>query len=734
MRPYLAHISINLKLTLRDRLVLFFNYAFPLAFFFIFAQTFGAARGGAINQVVAMVLIIGVLGNGLFGAGIRAVQDRDQNILRRFKVAPMSPAPMLVASIVTGWLHYLPCAVLVLACSHFFYGMPVPEKWAALLLVLSIGIVAFRSLGLIIASVVNSPQESQIVIQLFYLPMLFLSGATFPASIMPAWLQIVAQFLPASYLFSGMQGILVQKEGLVENWSVVAALAVTLLLALLLSIKLFRWEKEEKIRGSAKLWLVAVLAPFLVLGAYQAYSRENMRKAKILTRDMRRTRSLLIRDVRIFAGDGKVIESGAVLIRNGKITEVYEGKAPDPKELKADAIEGSGKTLLPGLIDVHTHLASPGGMIEKPQEYQIEKAVLRALSAYLYAGVTAIRSAGDPLDMVKLKHTRAAIDSGERLGAELFLCGPMFTTAGGHGTESLRQMPESLRATAEQQMLRLPKTPDEARRMVGDLKKDGVDGIKAILEAGQAKVLFNRLDTTLLGAIVEQAHRDGLPVAVHTGDAADVRDALAAGADAIEHGSARERIPEGLFTSMAQHGTTYDPTLSVWEAFHDLMQGKTDLLDRSLVQQVGPASTIERTKKYLASGRPKQMRDEYEGVQMSSQAAAENLRSAYRSGVPLVTGTDSGIPLLLHGPAVHRELQLWVRAGIPATVALQAATGNAARLLRADQRIGLIRTGYDATLLLVDGNPLQDISATERISDVFFRGERIDRAGLFEQP
>jgi imidazolonepropionase-like amidohydrolase len=81
---------------------------------------------------------------------------------------------------------------------------------------------------------------------------------------------------------------------------------------------------------------------------------------------------------------------------------------------------------------------------------------------------------------------------------------------------------------------------------------------------------------------------------------------------------------------------------------------------------------------------------------------------------------------------VHRELQLWVEAGIAPADALQAATYNAARLLGASNRIGLIRVGYDASLLLVDGNPLQDISATERISMVMFKGERINRADLFE--
>jgi imidazolonepropionase-like amidohydrolase len=88
---------------------------------------------------------------------------------------------------------------------------------------------------------------------------------------------------------------------------------------------------------------------------------------------------------------------------------------------------------------------------------------------------------------------------------------------------------------------------------------------------------------------------------------------------------------------------------------------------------------------------------------------------------------------VIHGPTVQRELELWVQAGIPPAVALQAATYNAARLLRADKQIGSIQQGNDADLLVVDGNPLEDITATERISLVVFKGERVERSELFDQ-
>src|ERR1700680_3702833 len=101
MISYKALTTLDLKLALRQKAVIFFNYLFPLIFFFIFGQAMHAERGAAMTIVIAMVLIIGILGNGLFGAGIRAVQEREANILRRYKVTPISPAPLLLASVVT---------------------------------------------------------------------------------------------------------------------------------------------------------------------------------------------------------------------------------------------------------------------------------------------------------------------------------------------------------------------------------------------------------------------------------------------------------------------------------------------------------------------------------------------------------------------------------------------------------------------------------------------------------
>jgi imidazolonepropionase-like amidohydrolase len=602
----------------------------------------------------------------------------------------------------------------------------VPKELISILIFIGIGVVAFRSIGLIVASVVNSMQESVILIQMIYFAMLFLSGATFPITDMPNWVQTITQFIPASYLVSGLQGILLRNEGLVQNAAAVGALLISTVVATFVSTKIFRWEKEEKIRPAAKLWVLAILAPFFILGGIQAVTKDNVEKAKVSERQTRRDRTRLLRNARIFTGDGRIIESGSVLIKHGKIEEIYEGAPPDAKALNADPIESSGKTILPGLIDVHTHLVAPGGIPDATFNPNNPKYFLGALAAYLYSGVTAVKSVGDPID--KVLEARAMVNSGRRLGSEFFICGPLFTAEGGHGTEYFKQVPANYREQALKQFTRLPNTPEEARKMVDDLKAQHMDGLKAILESGASGANFNRLDVNILKAIADEAHKQNMPLTVHTGNAQDVADALKAGANGIEHGSFRDKISDEIFAQMAKQGVYYDPTLSVAEGSRDLRTHNTYLVNRSLVQQVGPKELLASTLKYLTSNQKPPF-----DFPIDLDIAKENLVRAWKAGVTLVTGSDAGNPLVFHGPTTQREVQLWIEAGIPAPVALQAATANSAKFLGAGDRFGTIRKGLEATLLVVDGNPLLDAKALEAISSVFLKGERVDRSSLFDQ-
>jgi imidazolonepropionase-like amidohydrolase/ABC-type multidrug transport system permease subunit len=731
MQAYLALFKIDMKLAFRARSVLFFNYFFPLMFFFIFGQLFNAGQGDVIYQVVTMVTALGILGNGLYGAGMRAVQERETNVLRRYKVTPISPLPLLVASMASGLVIYIPALIGTIVLAVVVYGMKVPANMLSFCLFACLGVLAFRAIGLIISSVVNSMQESMILIQPIYMAMLFLSGITIPITIFPLWLQNVVQFIPASYLVTGLGGILQRQDSLMKSWLPIVALAITAILGVFLSTKLFRWEKEEKLKASSKLWVLVVLAPFALLGAWESHTQDALRESRILNRGLERGQTILIRNARIVTGTGKVIESGAVLVKEGKIAQIFEGTSPEAKDVKAETMDAAGKTLLPGLIDVHIHFGASGGFPEDASKFDPDKSAQHELEAYLYSGVTAVRSAGDQLKE-GLKY-REMFNSGEKLGTELFLCGPLFTAEKGHGTEYANNMPPAFRAGFNAEFLRVPKNVDQARSMVDELAAKKVDAIKGILDGGAPSRPFQRMDVGILRTVVDEAHGKKLPVSIHTGRAADVIDAVAIGADSIEHGSYVDDIPDATFAEMKAKGIAFDPTLSVVEGMTSFAQGNATTLNNSLVQQVTPQDLIMGTRHAAMSADMKELRDGIAKYPMSLEQGNRNLVRAWKAGVMLVTGSDAGNFLVMHGPTVQHEIELWVAAGIPIPVALQAATANAAKLLGAEKRLGTIEVGKEATMLLVDGNPLQDVKALSSISAVILKGEHVGRQGLFDQ-
>ena len=345
-KAYLALIAIDVRLAMRQRAVIFFTYLFPLVFFFIFASVFGAGSNpGRAAYVVTMSITLGILGNGFFGAGIRAIQEREMNILRRYKVTPITPVPLLVGSMVTGWLVFMPLIVLVLTLAHTAYHMPWPHHLGSLFLFVSLGLIAFRSMGLVIASVANSMQEGTILVQLCYLPMMFLSGATVPIEFFGRFVQQVAKFVPASHLVKAIRAILLEQQDIFQNFREVGALILAAIVGLVLSTKLFRWEKEEKIQTSAKLWIAAIILPFLALGAWDVYAGKSLITAPVFGSAPKRNLTGLIYHARVLV-DGKVINPGGVLLQNGKVLKVYEGQPPATEWMRAQPIDASGKTVV----------------------------------------------------------------------------------------------------------------------------------------------------------------------------------------------------------------------------------------------------------------------------------------------------------------------------------------------------------------------------------------------------
>jgi imidazolonepropionase-like amidohydrolase len=192
----------------------------------------------------------------------------------------------------------------------------------------------------------------------------------------------------------------------------------------------------------------------------------------------------------------------------------------------------------------------------------------------------------------------------------------------------------------------------------------------------------------------------------------------------------RDMIPDAVFKEMASRGIRYDPTLVVLDSIFRIARHDVSIVEDPLVRQTIPAKLLGKMRAWIQN-------HEVDAAlaavpDMKNTAAVKNLISAYRAGVPLVLGTDSGNFGTFHGPAVHREMELWQDAGLPPVDILKAATSQAAQLLGAGDRIGSVIKGYEANLVIVDGNPSTTYGAPVVFPMCFSRVERIRRAALFE--
>ncbi len=731
MRGLQALLRTHLLLALRRRRTLLINWLFPVVVLAVMARVFKPGYGNGIAYFLSAAITLGILFDGLWVAARGAIRDRNTGALRRYRTAPVRAISVVLAALAGGCLLYLPAPILAVALAHFAYGMALPARWLPLAALIALGVFTFRALGLLIATLITRLWTATASMALFAFSLLTLSGAALPLPLLPRPLQALAPFLPTTYLINGFHGVFFRDRPVSEDWRMVAAFAACLLLSAYLAARFFRWERAQVLHPASRAFLALALLPFAVLGLYQAQSQYVLRDAKVFWRDMQRSGNLLIRGARLFTGDGRVIEHGTVLIQGGKIAGVFSGLGPDAASLGAEVVEAAGKTLLPGLIDVHAHLASSGALSAGTDAFDPQTAMPHALAAYLYSGVTAVKSVGDPLQ--ESLDLRERIRAGRFMGAQLFVCGPMFTTEGSHNTDYFESLPPGAKELLRRELTIVPRTPNEARQQVRDLKRMGVDGIKTVLEAGWGeKMLVDRVDILMSRVVADEARKLNLPVVIHTGDARDVTDAVELGAAGVEHGALRDLIPDALFEQMRSKQVAYSPTLTVLETYSNLRAGRYDALANDFVQQVVRPELLQESRALLASGA---WRPRTSGADFTHEleVARKNLAYAQAAGITLVVGTDSGNPLVFPGAAMHHEMQLMAKSGVPSWAVLQAATFNAAKLLRAENRIGRIAVGLDADLLLVDGNPIVDISATQRISLVVFKGERVDRAALFQQ-
>lgn len=396
-------------------------------------------------------------------------------------------------------------------------------------------------------------------------------------------------------------------------------------------------------------------------------------------------RRLLIKAGRVLTMNSRrdVHREAGVLIEDGVIRSVGSwaefGSAAD-----APFIDASDFSVMPGLIDAHTHVVHDGSPDEDWTHGALtESAAFAALRAannarrHLERGVTTIRDLGSR-DYVDIA-VRDAIRSEQNPGPRMMVAGKGITATGGH-MDGRRGLRPDVTFDVDRGMGVVADSPTEARRAARHMLMVGSDVVKINATLSEhVRTLGGQCSPELseasMRAVCEVAHDAGRNVAAHCHGGSGTEAAIAAGVDTLEHG--RFLTPE-MLEVMSSRGTFLVPTLSP------------------------EARRVERDDP------PKEpaVRQWY---RRATEVMYETVRAAHRHGVRVVAGSDAGMPHVTHGEVTYEIVQL-TRAGLPAIAALAAATSEAADAIGLGDRIGSVRDGYLADLLVVRGDPSADAS------------------------
>lgn len=389
--------------------------------------------------------------------------------------------------------------------------------------------------------------------------------------------------------------------------------------------------------------------------------------------------SFAIQDVRVFDGVN-VLDEATVLVRDGKV-EAVGADAPVPDGF--EVIDGHGKTVLPGLIDSHTHAF--GDSLERALRF----------------GVTT------ELDMFSDFRAAAAARKEQEEGvydrADLFSAGTLVTAPGGHGTQFGLAIPTLARA-------------EDADAFVADRVAEGSDYIKLVYDDGKSwGANLPTLDRETMAAVVRAAQKRGKLAVAHIHDAKAGREVLEAGGDGLVHLFLDEEDP-GFADVAAKSGAFIIPTLTVLESASGLVTGAGIADDPRFAEYLTAAEKTGLRRKLV---------DRNGGAERFA-IPMHTVASLHERGVRILAGTDAPNPGTVHGASLHREIELLVQAGLQPVEALASATSVPAGAFGLDDR-GRIAPGLRADLLLVDGDPTTDITATRSIVAIWKGGRRVER-------
>ena len=384
----------------------------------------------------------------------------------------------------------------------------------------------------------------------------------------------------------------------------------------------------------------------------------------------------IIRNVHVIAGDGSELFHQNVYIKDGIIEKVTD-KTLEIKQIQI--IDGTGKTLMPGLIDCHIHIQGLHNRSDKDSDRFIEEQIPTIFSErVLPYGITTIKDLCAPKHFIyKL---RDQIKSGKIIGPELLVVGPNFTSPDGHPANTLGGNNPWIR----KEMALEVSTSEEVSAGIDELKAARVDFLKFTYQGGDywyfdEKLQIKKLDKALMKQIISEGKEKGMLTTAHASYKEDVRELLEAGIYGIEHGILDEQIEsdDDIIRLWKESGAHFVPTVN--------------------------AMTYEKEPMRLVN-------------------SIHNLKVLYDAGIPIAMGTDNMLEML-GGDVEHKELAYYVEAGLTPMQAIMLATKNGAEHLGVAERKGMVKPGMEADLILLEKNPAENISNMQFIDKEFLKGK-----------
>ncbi len=471
------------------------------------------------------------------------------------------------------------------------------------------------------------------------------------------------------------------------------------------------------------IFLFLVLSTILLMISGCVYSP----KLPPLVEKEAETGPILICDADVFTGDPNtaVLEGIDILIEKGRIKAIGHLAVP---ENGVRVIDGKGKMVIPGLIDAHIHITSPGSAPWDPV-LPNDSLIRRNLSSYLYAGITTVYDMAGPLnDLEKLK---ADIGAEQKIDPRFFYAGKCLTREGGHPDRMLRELiPWPMDSIYISKVCYLINQVSDVAPAISENRAHGATLTKIMVD--QIPLGIPSLYEALIRKIVEESEKSGLVVGAHVGSESDLLTGLHSGVTFFAHVPYRSSVSDATIKEMKAKNAVVIPTLVVFENSADFFSNEltfTDL-ERQIVDPHILESYVNVPEGALTTDDP-QLESWVHDVLIYRDMKYDAVRRMKNAGITIIAGSDSPNVGTVAGGSLHTEMRLLVeKCGFTPAEAVAAATsvsGAHLALLTGETGLGRIAEGGPADLVLLNGDFRNDISRTQDIHAVICNGRVVNR-------